>query len=224
MNEIRGKDHWNQRYHDGDLPWDTGIPEERLMEVVRGLELPGRTALDIGCGAGTNAIELARMGLEVTGLDISEEAVEMARQRAADAGVDGVRFEVASIVEGLPIAPGSIAVATDRGCFHGIAPAERPLYVTHLAEALSEGGWWVVLAACCEEVRRTRPVRPAPAPGRRTNRRGRAPLRSLARRTRHHHRRRQRKRPNRLARRLPQAVKEKTAKLSIRREVKNVTV
>ena len=160
MSEVRGKEHWQQRYIDGDLPWDTGVPEERLMEVVRGLELPGRTALDMGCGAGTNAIELARMGFEVTGIDISEKAVEMARQRAADAGVDGVRFEVASIVEGLPVEPGSIAVATDRGCFHGIAPAERSLYIAHLAEALSEGGWWVVLAACCEEVRE--PGQPGP--------------------------------------------------------------
>jgi SAM-dependent methyltransferase len=46
--------------------------------------------LDIGCGAGTPTLELARLsGGEVVGIDIDEAALDLLRRRAADAGLDG---------------------------------------------------------------------------------------------------------------------------------------
>lgn len=48
--------------------------------------------LDIGCGTGRHAIELARRGYLVTGFDLSEGQLRMAREKAAAAGVD-VEFE-----------------------------------------------------------------------------------------------------------------------------------
>ena len=52
-----------------------------------GLE-PGARILDLACGHGRHAIELARRGLRVTGLDISEPSLEIARERAATQDVD----------------------------------------------------------------------------------------------------------------------------------------
>jgi 2-polyprenyl-3-methyl-5-hydroxy-6-metoxy-1,4-benzoquinol methylase len=46
-----------------------------------------RRILDIGCGTGRHAIELARRGYQVTGIDLSEAQLIRARQKAADAGV-----------------------------------------------------------------------------------------------------------------------------------------
>lgn len=43
--------------------------------------------LDIGCGTGRHAIELARRGYSVTGLDLSDSQLERAREKAAEAGV-----------------------------------------------------------------------------------------------------------------------------------------
>lgn len=43
--------------------------------------------LDIGCGTGRHAIELARRGYRVTGFDISEGQLRRAREKAAEAGV-----------------------------------------------------------------------------------------------------------------------------------------
>ena len=43
--------------------------------------------LDIGCGTGRHAIELARRGYRVTGFDLSEGQLELARKKAAAAGV-----------------------------------------------------------------------------------------------------------------------------------------
>ncbi|HID74131.1 MAG TPA: class I SAM-dependent methyltransferase [Thermoplasmata archaeon] len=50
-----------------------------------------RTVLDLCCGEGTFAVEMARQGMEVTGVDRSPAMLELARRRADDAGV-GVRF------------------------------------------------------------------------------------------------------------------------------------
>jgi ubiquinone/menaquinone biosynthesis C-methylase UbiE len=48
----------------------------------------GATIVDLGCGTGRHAIELAKRGFEVVGVDISEVLLEEARKRAADAGIE----------------------------------------------------------------------------------------------------------------------------------------
>ena len=45
--------------------------------------LEGKTALDVGCGAGLLAEPLARLGAKVTGIDASPEVIAVARQHAA---------------------------------------------------------------------------------------------------------------------------------------------
>jgi cyclopropane-fatty-acyl-phospholipid synthase len=60
------------------------------------LDKPGTTVLDIGCGWGGMAMTLARdYGADVTGVTLSTEQLELARERAAKAGLtDKVRFEL----------------------------------------------------------------------------------------------------------------------------------
>jgi ubiquinone/menaquinone biosynthesis C-methylase UbiE len=43
--------------------------------------------LDIGCGTGRHAVELAKRGYTVTGVDLSESQLQRAREKAAEAGV-----------------------------------------------------------------------------------------------------------------------------------------
>ena len=50
-------------------------------------EVAGKRVLDIGCGSGRYAIEFARRGAEVIGLDFAPAMIEMARKAAAAAGV-----------------------------------------------------------------------------------------------------------------------------------------
>jgi SAM-dependent methyltransferase len=56
-----------------------------LVDVL-GLE-PGRRVLDVGCGPGRHAHALARQGIEVVGVDISERFVDLARRDAPPASV-----------------------------------------------------------------------------------------------------------------------------------------
>jgi 2-polyprenyl-6-hydroxyphenyl methylase/3-demethylubiquinone-9 3-methyltransferase len=50
--------------------------------------LEGKTALDVGCGAGLLAEPLARLGAKVTGIDASPEVIAVAREHAARQGLD----------------------------------------------------------------------------------------------------------------------------------------
>ncbi len=65
---------------------------------------PGAAVLDAGCGTGRYAVELARRGFAVTGLDRSSDLLEEARSRARDAGLPITLVE-ADLLD-LPAAPG----------------------------------------------------------------------------------------------------------------------
>ncbi len=68
------------------------IPAERTEREVACLVdvlalPPGASVLDLACGHGRHAVPLAQRGYAVIGLDLAEYHLEMARRRAADAGV-----------------------------------------------------------------------------------------------------------------------------------------
>lgn len=72
--------------------------------------------LDIGCGTGRHAIELARRGYKITGVDLSPSQIERARAKAAAAGVS-VDFRVAD-ARALPFGPEfGLAVMMCEGAF-----------------------------------------------------------------------------------------------------------
>jgi SAM-dependent methyltransferase len=80
-----------------------------LRQTIK--QLPAGSALDLGCGDGTNTLMLARHGWSATGLDISEEALERARATARGAGHD-VRFIKADMLEWEPDQPYDLVIST----------------------------------------------------------------------------------------------------------------
>jgi len=66
-----------------------GWYRERVLELGR-----GKRVLEYGCGTGSSAFELGRLGATVCGIDISATAVEMASRRAREQKLDNVSFAV----------------------------------------------------------------------------------------------------------------------------------
>jgi len=50
-------------------------------------------ALDLGCGDGTTAVPLARLGAEVIGIDIAKNLVDAGNRRAAEEGLERLKFQ-----------------------------------------------------------------------------------------------------------------------------------
>ncbi len=72
------RDNWNEIYRNG-----LGFarePNRLLVETVKG-KRPG-TALDVAMGQGRNALHLAAQGWKVTGVDISDEGIRIAKEQA----------------------------------------------------------------------------------------------------------------------------------------------
>jgi thioredoxin reductase len=93
---------WDERYASAEQIW-SGQPNAALVAEVSGLR-PGR-ALDVGCGEGADACWLAAQGWEVTGLDVSQVALDRAAAHAGRAGAR-VRWRQAGLVEAA-LPPGS---------------------------------------------------------------------------------------------------------------------
>jgi 2-polyprenyl-6-hydroxyphenyl methylase/3-demethylubiquinone-9 3-methyltransferase len=62
------------------------------------IPLEGKTALDVGCGAGLLAEPLARLGAKVTGIDASPEVIAVAREHAAAMGLK-IAYSVGDLQE-----------------------------------------------------------------------------------------------------------------------------
>jgi SAM-dependent methyltransferase len=54
---------------------------------------PPLRVLDLGCGDGTTAVPLARLGADVVGIDIARNLVEAGNRRAAEAGLKNLKFQ-----------------------------------------------------------------------------------------------------------------------------------
>lgn len=96
--------------------------------------LDGRL-LEIGCGIGRLVPHFIEMGFEVTGIDVSAAAIEVAQAQVSEA-----HFDTVDIQEGLPFPDGSFDVVVDSDCLHHLAGAGRARFVSEAFLALRPGG------------------------------------------------------------------------------------
>lgn len=87
---MNGRDHWFEDLADHmgaayDRYAHTKGTVQEVDHVIAALGLePGDRVLDVGCGTGRHAIELARRGIDVHGVDISQRFIDIARTRSSD--------------------------------------------------------------------------------------------------------------------------------------------
>src|SRR6476660_5620161 len=78
----------------GDFTKVAALMRESGEAVVKSLGVtPPLRALDLGCGDGTTAVPLALLGAEVVGIDIAKNLVDAGNKRAAEAGLDRLKFQ-----------------------------------------------------------------------------------------------------------------------------------
>jgi SAM-dependent methyltransferase len=140
---------WDDRYRDGDLPWDTGRPSSELKRVLTHNAIQPCRALEIGCGTGTNSVWLAQQGFDITGVDIAPLAVQRAEQRARAAGVKA-RFVVADVCD-LPLLAGPFSFFFDRGCYHAVRRTAPHQYAPAVAKQLAPSARGLILAGNARE-------------------------------------------------------------------------
>jgi SAM-dependent methyltransferase len=160
---LPAEERFQKRYASGNTPWDIGKPDINLIETVTAGPIGPGKALDIGCGTGDNSIWLAQQTFQVTGIDISETAIEKAREKAARAKVTCTFMVMDFLTNNIAGAP--FGLVFDRGCFHTVgSDEERQRFAEHVAAHLADEGLWLSLVGSADEQRQ------GPGPPRRTAR------------------------------------------------------
>lgn len=144
MHEEERRAKFQERYEQGEVPWDSELPPPEIIELVDRLP-PGR-ALDLGCGYGRTALYLAQQGWTADGVDFVPQAITGARQRAEAAGVSArTRFFVHSVAN-LDFLTGPYDLAADVGCMHALLETEQSAYRSELLRLLRPGAYYILFA------------------------------------------------------------------------------
>ena len=99
---VEGYSRWAESY-DSELNPLIAVEGPLVESIVR--DMPMRSAIDVGAGTGRHALALAGRGVAVMAIDPSPEMLDIARRKAAKAGL-GIDFRRAAIDEGLPAEDG----------------------------------------------------------------------------------------------------------------------
>ena len=147
------EERYRERYKSRDTPWDAGQPDFNLIEVVSKNPILSGKVLDIGCGTGDNSIWLAQNRFQVIGTDISDIAIEKAKEKASKANVecDFILIDFPkNKIEGAPF-----GFVFDRGCFHSFSSEDdRRRFAQNVTAHLQEAGLWLTIVGNADEERR----------------------------------------------------------------------
>jgi SAM-dependent methyltransferase len=114
--------------------------EQEVAFLVGALGLgPGSRLLDVGCGPGRHALALARRGMEVTGVDLSPDFVDLARAGAAAEGLTAT-FTVGDVRD-LPYdSEFDAVVCLCQGGFGLLGGRDEAAVFSRIVRALRPGG------------------------------------------------------------------------------------
>ncbi len=137
-------------YRLGLTPWekagrDAAAQFNTLLDREQEGGPPYGRALDIGCGTGDHALNLAQRGWHVTAVDNVPRALASARAKSVEAGLD-VRYVQTDVTEMAAQVGSGFSLLLDVGCFHGLKPPRRPAYIQQ-AEAVSQAGSTLLMLA-----------------------------------------------------------------------------
>ena len=137
----QAKRQWRQVYERAsyrDLPWFSARPFGWIEKAAaEGWIRRGGRVLDVGCGAGTNSLFLARSGYRPSGIDLAPAAIAAASKRASGAALSA-EFQVADALR-MPFPRGRFDGAIDVGCFHTLPIRLRAAYCRELSRVLRPG-------------------------------------------------------------------------------------
>jgi cyclopropane fatty-acyl-phospholipid synthase-like methyltransferase len=126
----------------GTPPWETGRPQPAFVRLAEAGAIRGRV-LDVGCGTGEHALLGASLVLEATGIDVAVAAIERAKQKARQRGLNA-RFLVGNVLE-LGRLGERFDTVLDSGLFHVLEDEDRPAFVDGLRAVVPAGGRYFML-------------------------------------------------------------------------------
>ncbi len=111
-------------------------------EILQKEGLHPKTAVDLACGTGSVALILAQMGYRVTGVDLSEEMLTVAQQRACE--LDNMPMFVCQALQEMRLPRGvDMALCALDGLDYILDPADCKEAIRRVYKALNPGGIFI---------------------------------------------------------------------------------
>lgn len=124
------------------IPWNK-TQSDFLQKLLRNNKLGKGTALDLGCGVGTKAIQLAKHGFEVTAVDISLTAIKYAREKTRKEKVR-IKFYAKDATDLSFLGNKKYDLILDWANLHGIPRTRRKKYIKGIIEHSKIGSKYVL--------------------------------------------------------------------------------
>jgi ubiquinone/menaquinone biosynthesis C-methylase UbiE len=134
---------WNNLYSNQKvetMPWYNEQLDSDLEQELERRKVSKGRILDLGTGPATQAIQLAKRGLEVTGSDVSEAAINRAKDVYGHNNKDTkISFIIDDILNS-KMEDKMFDYVFDRGCFHVLPIEKRPVYIREIKRILDDKG------------------------------------------------------------------------------------
>ena len=134
---VNDKALFDKIYSEGAV-WTESIPPRELVDLVESGKVKPCKVLDIGCGEGFYSVYLASKGFDVTGIDISETAIRMAKENAIKQNVK-INFFALDVID-LEKINDKFDFIFEWAILHHILPEKRQKYVENIKVLLNNGG------------------------------------------------------------------------------------
>lgn len=137
MDTKKEFDDWDSYYKDNnveDMPWYESNLDMDLKNEIQSRNLSKGKFLDLGTGPGTQAIQLSKLGFDVTGTDLSENAIKKAKNLSSQVNFITDDFLNSKLPEN------EFHFIFDRGCFHIFDIEQRENYVYQIKRILVDNG------------------------------------------------------------------------------------
>ncbi|MBF0281201.1 MAG: class I SAM-dependent methyltransferase [Zetaproteobacteria bacterium] len=132
---------WETQYREDDvetMPWFYAALDADVEKALTHYSHNITSALDLGAGAASQAIALAKRGVRVTATDIAHSAMQKAAMRAHHEGVS-IHCQQDDILQSTLTDHFDLII--DRGCFHCISGDARQTYVEKVHQLTNPQGW-----------------------------------------------------------------------------------
>lgn len=107
-----------------------------LFEQFKGGEFQGKKLLEIGCGIGIDSVQLHKCGFDLTAVDLTQNAIDIASERAEKEGY-GIRYMVAN-AEKLPFEDEEMDFIYSFGVLHHTPDIQKS--IDEVRRVLKKGG------------------------------------------------------------------------------------
>lgn len=144
---------WDREYQNPQLVTLGDEARKDVRDILkelrrkRNLDLSTIAVLDLGCGVGPNALYVAEHGATVAGIDISPTAIEIAKTRAREAGMN-IDYRVGDMGSPLPFADNSFDLILDVMASNSLTERERDVYLKEMQRVLKSGGYIFCRGLC----------------------------------------------------------------------------